>query len=73
MFVGNIWSKLREEAKYQSEKVQDFIAQIEYLQSILFSLDANNALRKNQLGRYRYDSLNPLIKIWITNIGDHIP
>ncbi len=72
-FVGHIWSKLRGDAQYQSIEVQDWATHLEHLQSILLEFDANNALRKGQLGRTFYNGLRPSIKLWITNIGEDMP
>ncbi len=41
-FVGYVWSKLRGDAQYQSEQVQDWAAHVEHLQSILLEFDTNN-------------------------------
>ncbi len=69
-FVGYVWSKLRGDAQYQLEEVQDWVAHLEHLQSILLEFDANNVLGEGQLGRTFYDGLRPLIKLWIANIGE---
>ncbi len=62
-FVGHVWSKLRGDAQYQSEEVQDWATHLEHLQSILLEFDANNAPQKGQLGRTFYDGLKPSIKL----------
>ncbi len=72
-FVGHVWFKLRGDAHHQLEEVQDWAAHLERLQSILLELDANNALGEGQLGRTFADGLRPLIKLWITNIGEDMP
>ncbi len=72
-FVGHVWSKLRGDVQYQSEEVQDWAAHLEHLQSILLEFDANNALRKGQLGRTFYNHLRPSIKLWIADIGKDMP
>ncbi len=71
-FVGHVWSKLRGDAQYQLEKVQDWAAHLEHLQSILLEFDANNSLGEGQLGRTFYDGLRPSIKLWIADIRDDI-
>ncbi len=71
-FVGYVWSKLRGDAQHQSEEVQDWAAHLKHLQSILLEFDANNALQEDQLVRTFYDSLKPLIKLWIAKIGEDI-
>ncbi len=63
MFVGHVWSKLRGDAQHQLEEVQDWVAYLEYLQSILLEFDTNNAPGEGQLGQTFYDSLRPLIKL----------
>ncbi len=50
MFISHVWSKLRGDAQYQSEEVQDWAAHLDHLQSILLEFDANNAPQKDQLG-----------------------
>ncbi len=72
-FVGHVWSKLRGDAQHKSEKVQDWAAHLEYLQSILLEFDANNAPQEGQLGHTFYDGLRPSIKLWIAGIGEDIP
>ncbi len=72
-FVGHVWSKLRGDAQYQLEEVQDWAAHLEHLQSILLEFDANNAPGEGQLGRTFYDGLRPWIKLWIANIGEDMP
>ncbi len=72
-FVGHVWSKLRGDAQHQLEEVQDSAAYLEHLQSILLEFDANNALGESSLSRTFYDSLRPLIKLWIANIGEDMP
>ncbi len=72
-FVGHVWSKLRGDAQYQSEEVQDWAAHLEHLQSILLEFDANNVPREGQLGRTFYDGLRPSIKLWIADIGEDLP
>ncbi len=72
-FVGHVWSKLRGDAQYQLEEVQDWAAHLEHLQSILLEFDANNAPGEGQLGRTFYDGLRPSIKLWIANIGEDLP
>ncbi len=62
-FVSHVWSKLRGDAQYQSEEVQDWTVHLEYLQSILLKSDTNNTPRKSQLGQTFYDGLRPLIKL----------
>ncbi len=52
------------------EEVQDWAAHLEYLQSILLEFDANKTLREGQLGQTFYDGFRPLIKLWITDIGE---
>ncbi len=42
-FVGHDWSKLRGDAQYQLEEIQDWVAHLKHLQSILLKFDANNA------------------------------
>ncbi len=63
VFVGHVWSKLRGDAQYQLEEVQDWAAYLEHLQSILLEFDTNNAPQEDQLGRTFYDGLRPLIKL----------
>ncbi len=72
-FVGHVWSKLRGDAQNQLEEVQDWAAYLEHLQSILLAFYANNAPRKDQLGRTFYDGLRPSIKLWIVDIGEDMP
>ncbi len=55
------------------EEVQDWVAHLEHLQSILLEFDANNALGEGQLGRTFYDGLRPSIKLWTADIGEDIP
>ncbi len=62
-FVGYVLSKLREDAQYQLEEVQDWSVHLEHLQSILLEFDANNAPQEGQLGRTFYDGFRPLIKL----------
>ncbi len=69
-FVGHVWSKLRGDAQHQSEEIQDWAVHLKHLQSILLEFDANNVLRKGQLGRTFYDGLRPSIKLWIADIGE---
>ncbi len=69
-FVGHVWSKQRGDAQHQLEEIQDWVAHLEHLQSILLEFDANNALREGQLGQTFYDGLKPSIKLWIANIGE---
>ncbi len=72
-FVGYIWSKLRGDAQHQLEEVQDWATYLEHLQSIHLEFDANNAPKKSQLGQSFYNSLRPLIKLWIAEIGEDMP
>ncbi len=46
---------------------------LEHLQSILLEFDANNTSKKGQLGRIFYNSLKPLIKLWIADIREDMP
>lgn len=71
-FVGYVWTKLRKDAQYQSKHVKDETAYLEYFLFILLEFDANNIPRKGQIGRYFYDGLKLLIKLWIADIGDEI-
>ncbi len=43
-FVCYDWIKLRRDAQHQLEKVQDWAANLDHLQSILLELDTNNTL-----------------------------
>ncbi len=72
-FVGHVWFKLRRNVQYQSEEVQDWVAYLKHLQSILLEFDTNNAPREGQLGRIFYDGLRPSIKLWIAEIREDIP
>ncbi len=71
--MGHVWSKLRRDAQYQSEEIQDWAAHLEHLQSILLEFDANNTPWESQLGRTFYDGLRPSIKLWIADIGKDMP
>ncbi len=62
-FVSHVWSKLRRDAQYQLEELQDWAAYLEHLSSILLEFNANNTFRESQLGRTFYDGLRPLIKL----------
>ncbi len=72
-FVDHIWSKLRGDAQYQLEEVQDWAVHLEHLQSILLEFDANNISKEGQLGQTFYDDLRPSIKLWIADIGEDMP
>ncbi len=72
-FVGHVWSKLRGDTQHQLEEVQDWVAHLEHLQSILLEFDANNAPREGQLGRTFYNGLKPSIKLWIADIKEDMP
>ncbi len=72
-FVDHVWSKLKEDAQYQLEEVQDWAAHLEHLQSILLEFDANNVSQEGQLGLTFYDGLRPSIKLWIAKIGEDLP
>ncbi len=53
--------------------MQDWATNLKYLQFILLEFDANNAPGKGQLDQTFYNSLRPLIKLWIANIREDIP
>ncbi len=71
-FVRDVWSKLRRDAQHQSKKVQDWVAHLEHIQSMQLEFDVNTP-QVGQLGQTFYDGLRPLIKLWITIIGENIP
>lgn len=72
-FVSHVWNKLREDAQYQIEEVQDWVAHIEYVESILLEFNTNNTPRKEKLGQTFYDVRKSLIQLWIVNIAEIMP
>lgn len=48
--------------------MQDQVAYLEHLLSILIEFDANNALLKDQFGLNFYEKLRALIKLWIAEV-----
>lgn len=61
-FVDSIWSKLKRDSKYQLKEVQDWVAHLEYLQSILLEFDNAGAPEEFYLIYFFREGLRPLIQ-----------
>lgn len=64
-FVDGIWSKTKKNSQFQVEEIQDRIAYLKYLQSILMEFDSVYTPTEDYLGQYCYEGLKPLIKVWL--------
>lgn len=63
--MNSIWSKIKRNAQYQQEEVQDWAFHLEHLQCILVKFDIRCALTEKILCRYFYKGLKSLIRLWI--------
>lgn len=64
-FVDSIWSKLKRDSQYQLEEIQDWVAYLEYLQSILLEFNNSGAPEESYLICFFRKSLRPLIQAQI--------
>ena len=60
-FVNSICSKFRRDTQYQGKSMLDWVAHLEYLQSILLEYDLVGAPTKPTILRYFRKSLKPLV------------
>lgn len=58
MFVNNVWTKQKGDAKYKLVDIKDQAKCQEHLTLILLLFDANNALGESQLNHTFYDKLS---------------
>lgn len=56
---------MREDSQYQREEIQDWAADLEHLQSILWKFDANCVPSTGQLGRTFYNDFKTSIELWV--------
>lgn len=67
--VDLIWSRIKRDFQYQQEKVQDWAAHLDHLQSILLEFLADGAPPEAVPIRYFREGLKPSIKAYMEQCG----
>ena len=71
-FVDSFWKKIKRDSQYQDKLVQDWIAHLEYLQSILIEFDSKWASKEGTMIWYFREGLRPLVRVEIEQRGQKL-
>ena len=69
VFVDSVWKKVKLYSQYQNESIQDWVAHLEYPQSILIEFDSGWALEKGTMIWYLQKSLRPSVRVKMEQRG----
>ena len=68
-FIDSILKKVKRDSQYKDKLVQDWAAQLEYLQSILIEFDPECAPEENTMIKYFWEGLHSLVRVKIEQRG----